>query len=100
MKIGELKIGMKDIDVKGKIIEKSETREVYSRYGYNVHRVSYAKLSDDSGSINLILWNEQIDLISVGNEVHVENGYVSRFRGIDQLNVNKRSGKLSILNNT
>ena len=88
---------MKNIDVKGKIVEKSETREVYSRYGYNVHRVSYAKISDGTGSIRLILWNEQIDGISVGDTVQIENGYVSRFRGVSQLNVGKRRGKMSVV---
>ena len=89
---------MKNINIMGTIIEKSETREVYSRYGYNVHRVSYAKFSDDTGSINLILWNEQIDRISIGDTVQIENGYVSKFRGINQLNVNKRNGKIVVLN--
>jgi replication factor A1 len=95
--IRELKVGMKNIDITGKVVEKSETREVYSRYGFNVHRVSHAKISDATGSIKLILWNDQIDSVSVGDTVHVENGYVSQFRGIDQLNVRKRTGKISII---
>ena len=95
--ISELKVGMKNLNVKGKIVEKSETREVYSRYGFNVHRVSHAKISDETGSIKLILWNDQIDSVSVGDTVQVENGYVSQFRGVDQLNVRKRTGKIIIV---
>ena len=97
MNIGELRVGMKNIDVRGKIIEKSETREVYSRYGFNVHRVSYVKISDDTGSIKLILWNDQIESVSAGDTIQIENGYVSQFRGMDQLNVRKRSGKISVV---
>jgi len=97
LNIRELKVGMKNIDITGKVVEKSETREVYSRYGFKVHRVSHAKISDTTGSIKLILWNDQIDSVSVGDTVHVENGYVSQFKGIDQLNVRKRTGKISII---
>jgi ssDNA-binding replication factor A large subunit len=89
---------MKNIDVKGTITEKSETREVYSRYGYNVHRVSYAVLSDGANTIKLILWNDQIDQVSIGDTIQIENGYVSQFRGITQLNVGKRNGKIIIVN--
>lgn len=97
MKINDLKIGMKNVTIQGQIIEKSETSEVYSRYGYNVHRVSKAILSDGSGSIKLVLWNDQIDVVRVDNTVSIENGYVTQFRGETQLNIGKRNGKLSII---
>lgn len=97
MNIGELKVGMKNIDIRGKIVEKAETREVYSRYGFNVHRVSQVQISDDSGSIKLILWNDQIDSVSAGDTIQIENGYVSQFRGVSQLNVRKRGGKISVI---
>lgn len=97
MNIGELKVGMKDINVKGKLAEKSETSEVYSRYGYNVHRVANATLSDNTGSIKLVLWNEQIDVMSVGDTIEIENGHVTQFRGEIQLNVGKRHGKLNVI---
>ena len=97
MNIGELKVGMKNIDIRGKIVEKAETREVYSRYGFNVHRVSQVQISDDSGSIKLILWNDQIDSVSTGDIIQIENGYVSQFRGVSQLNVRKRDGKISVV---
>lgn len=97
MNIGELKVGMKNINVRGKIVEKSETSEVYSRYGYNVHRVANAMLSDDTGTIKLVLWNEQIDGVSVGDAIEIENGHVTQFRGETQLNVGKRHGKLNVV---
>lgn len=96
LKIRDFQVGMKNIDVEGKIIEKSDTSEVYSRYGY-VHRASYAKISDETSSIRLILWNEQIDGISVGDVVQIKNGYVSQFRGVDQLNIGKRNGKITVI---
>lgn len=98
MKISELKVGMKNISVQGKVTQKSETSEVYSRYGYNVHRVVNATLSDNTGSIKFVLWNEQIEVVKVGDSLQIENGYVTQFRGETQLNVGKRNGKLIVMN--
>ena len=97
MKISELTVGIKNVTVQGKITEKSETSEVYSRYGYNVHRVANATLSDSSGSIKLVLWNEQIELVTAGDTIQIENGYVTQFRGEVQLNVGKRLGQLNVI---
>jgi len=97
MNISELRVGMKNVSVKGRVVEKSETSEVYSRYGYNVHRVVNAKLSDDTGSIKLVLWNEQIDIVNVGDTLQIENGHITQFRGETQLNVGKRYGRLNVI---
>jgi replication factor A1 len=93
MKISELRPGMKKVDLKGKIIELSEPREVMTRFG-GISRVATAVLADDSGRIKLSLWNEDIDKVSVNDEIAIENGYVTSFRGEVQLNVGKY-GKLS-----
>ena len=74
MQIKNLETGMRQVNVKAQVIEKSATREVYSRYGYNVHRVANAIITDETGTIKLVLWNEQIDAVSVGDTIHIENG--------------------------
>ncbi|HYB93176.1 MAG TPA: OB-fold nucleic acid binding domain-containing protein [archaeon] len=96
--IKELKDGMTDVTVKAKVTDKSETREVYSRYGFNVHRVANATISDGTGSIKLVLWNDQIREVAVGNDIEIENGYVKTFRGELQLSVGRKNGKLIVLN--
>ena len=96
LRISDLKVGMKQVTVSGKVIEKSSTREVLSRWTTNVHRVANAIIADDSGKIKLVLWNNQIDEVSVNDAVKIENGYVSSFRGEAQLNVG-RNGKLTIM---
>jgi replication factor A1 len=55
--------------------------------------VANAGFGDDSGRIVLVLWNEQIKKVKVGDRVRIENGYVSSYRGIKQLNVG-RGGRL------
>jgi replication factor A1 len=97
MQIKDLETGMKQVNVKAKVIEKSATREVYSRYGYNVHRVANAIIADETGTIKLVLWNEQIDAVSVGDTIKIENGYVTTFRGENQLSVGKKYGKLNVV---
>jgi len=96
MKIKELRNGMRRVDVEGEVTDKSETREVRSRYRNATLHVATATLTDDTGSIKLTLWNDQIDQVNVGNKVKIENGYVTSFRGEIQLNVGKY-GKLTVI---
>ncbi|MBC7130342.1 DNA-binding protein [Candidatus Bathyarchaeota archaeon] len=95
MKIKELRNGMKHVNVEAKVVEKSEPREVVSRYRGTTHTVANAVIADDSGSIKLTLWNDQIDQVNVDDNVKIENGYVTSFRGELQLNVG-RYGKLTV----
>lgn len=95
MKIKELRNGMKRVNVVAKVIEKSDPREVISRYKDEVYRVATAMISDETGTIKLTLWNDQIDQVNVNDTVKIENGYITTFRGEIQLNVG-RYGKLSV----
>ena len=94
MKIVELKPGMRRVDITAKVLELSAPRDVTTRTGEQ-SRVATATVSDDSGSVKLTLWNEQIDQVSVDSNVAIENGYVTSFRGETQLNVG-RYGKLTV----
>lgn len=96
MKIKDLRNGMRRVDVEGKVVEKSEAREVRSRYRNVTLRVATATISDDTGTIKLTLWNDQINQVNVDDTVKIENGYVTSFRGEIQLNVGKY-GKLTVL---
>ena len=95
MKIIELKLGMKRVELTAKVIEKSDPREVTTRFG-DTSRVATAVVQDDSGTIKLSLWNETIDQVNVNDTVKIENGYVTTFKGETQLNVG-RYGKLSVV---
>jgi replication factor A1 len=94
MKISELKPGMRRVDITAKIQEISTPREVTTRRGEQ-SRVATAVVSDDSGTVKLNLWNEQIDQVKSNDTVTIENGYVDSFRGETQLNVG-RYGKLTV----
>jgi len=95
MKIKDLRNGMKHVSVEAKVVEKSEPREVMSRYRNTTHKVATAIVSDETGTIKLTLWNEQINQVNVNDTIKVENGYVTSFRGEIQLNVG-RYGNLTV----
>lgn len=92
--IGNLKDGMKNVDVEGEILEKAMARQVRSRRRrWETLVVANAGYGDDTGRIVLVLWNEQVKQVKVGDRVRVENGYVGSYRGVNQLNAG-RAGKL------
>jgi len=80
---------MKRVTVEANVVEKGDPREVRSRYKDEIYQVADAVVADETGSIKLTLWNEQIDQVNVGNKVKIENGYVTSFKGEVQLNVGK-----------
>jgi replication factor A1 len=94
--IKDLRDGMKRVNVEAKIVEKGNPREVVSRFKDETYKVADAVVADETGSIKLTLWNEQIDQVNVNDKVKIENGYVTTFRGEVQLNVGKY-GKLTIV---
>jgi len=86
---------MKRVSVEGRVVEKGDTREVRSKYKDETYRIADAMVADETGSIKLTLWNEQIEQVDVDNIIKIENGYVTSFRGEIQLNVGK-FGKMTI----
>ena len=80
---------MKRINIKGTVTEKSDPREVTSRFKDQTYRVSTAIMSDETGTIKLTLWNDQIEMVNVNDVIRIENGYITSFRGEIQLNVGK-----------
>ena len=96
MDIKDLRNGMKRVDVEAQVTEKGNPREVMSRYKDETYTVADAVISDETGSIKLTLWNEQIDQVNVNDKVKIENGYVTSFKGEIQLNAGKY-GKLTVV---
>ena len=72
--IKDLPNGMKRVSVEAKVVEKGDPREVKSRFKDETYRIVDAVVADESGSIKLTLWNEQIDQVNVGDNVKIDNG--------------------------
>lgn len=95
-KISELRYGMRGIDIKAKVIEIPPAINVLTRFGTTAY-VSNVKIADESGSIRLSLWNNQIDNVHVGDEIELKACYIFRYRGEPQLRLG-RKGTLTIIN--
>ena len=91
--IKDLRSGMTQICLKAKVLEIAKPNVVYTRYG-NYASVANALIRDETGTIRLSLWNEQIRCVSAGDTIQIENARASTFRGQRQLNVG-RKGLLS-----
>lgn len=96
--IKDLRVGMKRVNIKGRVLEVSQPRVVATRFGLYAN-VTNVLVTDETGTIQLPLWNKQIDEISAGDLIQVENASVIVFRGVRQLKVG-RSGKVSVVKNS
>ncbi len=86
---------MKRVSIEAKVTEKTDTREVKSRFKDETYQVAEAIIADETGTVKLTLWNEQIDQVKVDDVVKIENGYVTSFKGEIQLNIGKY-GQLTV----
>jgi len=94
-KIGDLKVGMKKVSLKAEMLEIPKSKIVYKRYGTTAC-VSNTLIRDETGSMKMSLWNQQIDMVHKGDVIDVKNGEVAWFSGERQLRVGK-SGSLSVI---
>ena len=93
--IKDLKFGMNRIKLKAKVIEIPKPKTVFTRVGKLI-TVANAKVTDETGIIQLPLWNQQIDTVAVGDTIQVENARVVTFNGERQLKVG-RGGQLTVI---
>jgi replication factor A1 len=93
--IKDLKVGMRKINLTAKVLEIPKPPFVFTRFG-NYASVANASVSDETGTVKLCLWNEQIDAVSTGDMIQIENAHMSLFRGERQLRIGK-NGTLSIV---
>lgn len=89
VKVKDLNTDSKHVNLLAKVLSLSEAREVTSRYGGSTNRVAEAKIGDETGTILLTLWNENIDLVKPDDVITIKNGYVTVFQRTMRLNVGK-----------
>jgi len=94
MKIADLKSGQSGVEIEGTIVDVGEVRE-FNRFGRTI-KVATATVKDDSGQINISLWNEDINKVKKGDKIKVTNGFVKEFQGEPQLTAGK-FGKIEVV---
>lgn len=86
-KVEELTPESDQIEITGKIAELPTPRAVSTRYGQK--RIVTVVFEDETGSIDLTLWEEEIDAIEEGAEVQIEGAYVREWADDIQLNIGR-----------
>jgi len=79
---------MNNVNIKVKVLSISEPKQVTTGTGIE-HEILEAKVEDETGSIVLVLWDEKIILLKVGDALQIENGFVTSFKGEWRINVGK-----------
>jgi replication factor A1 len=88
-KIAQLKNKMKHVDLKAKIIEILPVKRVMTRFG-DWANFTNVEIADETGSIQLSLWNNQMLNHDVGDAIEITNGHVTQYRGKLQLRLGRK----------
>jgi replication factor A1 len=95
VKVGELTPQSRAVNVLAKVVSKSEIRDIAAGRDGAAHKVCDALVGDETGSVYLTLWDDNITKINEGETINVKNGYVNLFRGNIRLNIG-RYGTLEV----
>jgi replication factor A1 len=87
MKISDLTPGTGSVDLEAEIVGIDEPREI-NKMGRTL-RVTNATIRDDSGTMTLVLWNDNIDKIKEGDKIIIKNAYVNTWQDKPQLTLGK-----------
>ncbi|MFC1505464.1 DNA-binding protein [Thermoproteota archaeon] len=93
-KIKNIKKGMRDLTVEGVISNRNQPRYVQTRYG--AAAVVTAILSDDTGSISLNLWRDQIEKAKDGSTVRITKAFTKDYGESLELSFGK-DGEIQII---
>lgn len=76
-----------EIEIEGKIAELPTPRAVNTQYGQK--RITTVTFEDETGTIDLTLWEEEIDAIEEGANVKITGAYVREWADDIQLNIGR-----------
>ncbi len=88
LNICDLKPGMDHVNLKAEVLNISEPKLIITGTGVE-HNILEVEVRDKTGSIALVLWNERILSLKVGDALQIENGFVTSFKGKWRINVGK-----------
>lgn len=87
-KIENLTPQHKKVNVMAKVVKIGEEREIPSRFGPPT-KLSEVVVGDETATVILTLWRDQIGTVGENDTIHISNGYVSLVKGHMRLNVGK-----------
>ncbi len=87
-KVKDLTPSSKQVNILAKVVSVGDAKEVMGKYG-DPRKVAEAVIGDDTATVTLSLWNDQIGQIAKDDIILIDNGYVSLVRGHIRLNVGR-----------
>ncbi|MFB6208463.1 MAG: hypothetical protein ABEJ69_03870 [Candidatus Nanohaloarchaea archaeon] len=87
MTVEELEADSDNVEIDGRIKELPTPRAVSTQYGQK--KITTAVFEDDTGEIDLTLWEEEIEEVEEGAEVHIDGAYVREWADDIQLNIGR-----------
>lgn len=87
MKVEELDPEADDVEITGEITELPTPRAVTTKYGQK--KITTVTFQDETGTIDLTLWEEEIDAVEEGARVHITGAYVREWAEDVQLNIGR-----------
>jgi replication factor A1 len=87
MTVEELDPEADEVEITGTIEELPTPRAVTTKYGQK--KITTVTFKDETGTIDLTLWEEEIDAIEEGAKVHITGAYVREWADDVQLNIGR-----------
>jgi len=94
VKIWQIRAGVRNMKITGRLKEISEPREISTKFG--LANLATAVLEDETGSVRLNLWRDQIDVAKTGDTVVLENAFAREFGRVVEVNIGADS-KIAVL---
>jgi len=79
---------MSSVDIKVTVAEILKPKQVMTGRGVE-HEILEVKVEDETGAMTLVLWDEKVLPLKVGDVLQVRNGFVTSFKGEWRINVGK-----------
>lgn len=86
-KIVDINDGQQRVIVEGRVEKIIGPRSVQSRKTGEELKVADVTLTDDTGSIKLVIWNNHISQVKLNSTIRIEEGYVKTYRDELQLSI-------------
>jgi len=79
---------MGSVNIKVRVSDISKPKQVITGKGIT-HEILEVEVKDETGAMTLVLWDEKVIPVKVGDILQIENGFVTSFKGEWRINVGK-----------
>jgi len=89
IKCKDLKPHLNKISIELHVLSKEEPKTVRSKRDRTSHRMSEVLIGDETGTVLMTLWDENVDQLSAGKTYFITNAFTTLFQGTVRLNIGK-----------